>query len=189
MTPDELRNNLVCLSAQDVSYNAFSDWVLLWHLCREHWQNRVRPSSCKRRRTARIQAAAVTSSAHSVSVSTAGSLPHHTNSSLAYRLTNTHLYLSFLISPLFSFLVADKVLVASVPPPSPSNPSPEQYVFASSADENEFAVYPDPRGKTLDRGTEITLVLKEDATEYLENLALIQLVYVSFLLVLFACWS
>lgn len=77
-----------------------------------------------------------------------------------------------------SFLVADKVYVASVPPPSAQNPNPEQYVFASSSDENEFAVYPDPRGKTLERGTEITLVMKDDALEYLENQEIIQLMYV-----------
>ncbi|KAA1466486.1 HSP90-domain-containing protein [Dentipellis sp. KUC8613] len=75
-----------------------------------------------------------------------------------------------------SFLVADKVYVASVAAKSPSNPDPQQYVFSSAADESEFAVYPDPRGNTLGRGTEITLVLKDDALEYLENLNIAKLI-------------
>ncbi|ETW84044.1 hypothetical protein HETIRDRAFT_381382 [Heterobasidion irregulare TC 32-1] len=76
-----------------------------------------------------------------------------------------------------SFLVADKVYVASVAPKSENNPEPAQYVFASSSDDSDFTVYPDPRGKTMDRGTEITLVLKPDALEYLENRNIITLVH------------
>ncbi|CCA70224.1 related to HSP82-Heat shock protein [Serendipita indica DSM 11827] len=68
-----------------------------------------------------------------------------------------------------SFLVADKVYVASLPPATEANPQPVQHVFSSSADEPSFDVYPDPRGNTLGRGTEITLVLKKDALEYLEE--------------------
>ncbi|TFY72957.1 hypothetical protein EVG20_g20 [Dentipellis fragilis] len=75
-----------------------------------------------------------------------------------------------------SFLVADKVYVASVAAKSPSNPDPQQYVFSSAADESEFAVYPDPRGNTLGRGTEITLILKDDALEYLDNLNVAKLI-------------
>lgn len=67
-----------------------------------------------------------------------------------------------------SFLVADRVYVASIPAKSDKQPEPEQYVFSSSAEDPSFEVYPDPRGNTLGRGTEITLVLKEDvAEEYL----------------------
>lgn len=55
-----------------------------------------------------------------------------------------------------SFLVADKVFVSSLPPATPANPHPVQHVFSSSADEASFEVYPDPRGNTLGRGTEIT---------------------------------
>jgi heat shock protein beta len=75
-----------------------------------------------------------------------------------------------------SFLVADKVYVASVPPATPKNPNPQQYVFASNAHESSFETFPDPRGNTLGRGTEITLVLKEDAFEYLDNDKLTELV-------------
>lgn len=71
-----------------------------------------------------------------------------------------------------SFLVADRVYVASRPPRSKENPEPEQWVFSSSADESSFEIYPDPRGPTLGQGTEITLVLKPDAVEYLSTIKL-----------------
>lgn len=74
-----------------------------------------------------------------------------------------------------SFLVADHVYVASVAAKSSKNPKPAQYVFSSSADESSFEVYADPRGNTLGRGTEITLVLKDDALEYLETFKLTDL--------------
>ncbi|KAH9938276.1 Hsp90 protein-domain-containing protein [Fomitopsis serialis] len=67
-----------------------------------------------------------------------------------------------------SFLVADRVYVASIAAKSTSNPEPVQYVFSSGADESSFEIYPDPRGTTLGRGTEITLVLKDDAIEYMD---------------------
>ncbi|TFK55689.1 heat shock protein Hsp90 [Heliocybe sulcata] len=75
-----------------------------------------------------------------------------------------------------SFLVADRVYVASVPPKSPKDPNPTQYVFSSSADDSSFETYPDPRGNTLGRGTEITLVLKEDAADYLDPKNIMDLV-------------
>lgn len=75
-----------------------------------------------------------------------------------------------------SFLVADTVYVSSLPAPSAANPNPRQYVFASSAEESTFEVYPDPRGNSLGRGTEITLVLKEDAVEYVDTLRVTELV-------------
>ncbi|EGN93056.1 hypothetical protein SERLA73DRAFT_79097 [Serpula lacrymans var. lacrymans S7.3] len=75
-----------------------------------------------------------------------------------------------------SFLVADQVLVSSIPPKSAQNPSPVQHVFSSSADEGSFEIYPDPRGNTLDHGTEITLILKNDALDYLQTSTLINLV-------------
>jgi len=80
---------------------------------------------------------------------------------------------------LYSFLVADQVEVASLPPPSSKNPNPTQYIFSSSADEGSFEIYPDPRGNTLGHGTEITLHLKNDASHYLVTSNLIKLVYVS----------
>ena len=60
-----------------------------------------------------------------------------------------------------SFLVADRVQVASKHPDSP-----DQYVWTSTNCANDFQVFKDPRGNTLTRGTEITLFLKDDAMEY-----------------------
>ncbi|KZT72468.1 HSP90-domain-containing protein [Daedalea quercina L-15889] len=67
-----------------------------------------------------------------------------------------------------SFLVADRVYVSSLAAKSSRNPEPAQYIFSSGADESSFEIYPDPRGNTLGRGTEITLVLKDDAVEYMD---------------------
>lgn len=78
-----------------------------------------------------------------------------------------------------AFLVADRVHVASVPPKTEKNPEPIQHVFSSSADESSFEIFTDSRGNTLGHGTEITLHLKSDALEYLENESLTALVYVS----------
>jgi len=60
-----------------------------------------------------------------------------------------------------SFLVADKVTVASKSPEES-----EQHVWECVNGENTFHVGPDPRGNTLGRGTEITLHLKEESEEY-----------------------
>jgi heat shock protein beta len=60
------------------------------------------------------------------------------------------------------FLVADKVSVASK-----SNDDPVQHVWVSDA-VNDFTIAEDPRGNTLGRGSQITLHLKEDATEFLD---------------------
>ncbi|KAJ7781274.1 Hsp90 protein-domain-containing protein [Mycena metata] len=69
-----------------------------------------------------------------------------------------------------SFLVADRVYVASIPPKTAKTPNPVQHVFSSSADDSSYEIFPDPRGNTLGgHGTEITLYLKEDATEYLDT--------------------
>lgn len=57
------------------------------------------------------------------------------------------------------YLVADKVQVVS------KNNDDDQYVWESTAD-GVFKVVKDPRGNTLGRGTEITLFLKDDATDY-----------------------
>lgn len=69
-----------------------------------------------------------------------------------------------------SFLVADRVQVASKHPESP-----KQYVWTSTNGANDFQIFPDPRGATLTRGTEITLFLKEDAMEYADQIKLEQL--------------
>ena len=57
------------------------------------------------------------------------------------------------------YLVADRVRVVT------KNAADKQYVWESSAD-GSYTVAEDPRGATLGRGTEITLFLKEDATDY-----------------------
>lgn len=60
-----------------------------------------------------------------------------------------------------AFLVADKVTVASKSPLSD-----RQHVWETRNGSSDFLIYPDPRGNTLARGTEITLHLKEEALEY-----------------------
>nr|AAI29529.1 Unknown (protein for MGC:160189) [Xenopus laevis] len=59
-----------------------------------------------------------------------------------------------------AFLVADRVIVTS------KHNNDTQHIWES--DSNEFFVTDDPRGDTLGRGSTITLVLKEEATDYLE---------------------
>ncbi|KIL70077.1 hypothetical protein M378DRAFT_183671 [Amanita muscaria Koide BX008] len=68
-----------------------------------------------------------------------------------------------------SFLVSDRVEVASIPIQSDKVPNPVQHIFSSAAEDSTFEVFPDPRGNTLVRGTEITLYLKKDSLEYLEQ--------------------
>jgi heat shock protein beta len=63
-----------------------------------------------------------------------------------------------------AFLVAKRVVVAS------KNPNdPVQYVWESRNGSGDFLVYPDPRGNTLERGTEVTLHLKDDSLEYADQ--------------------
>ena len=62
-----------------------------------------------------------------------------------------------------SFLVSDKVTVASKHPTSP-----RQYIWESVNGASDFSVYVDPRGDTMTRGTEITLHLRDDAKSYLD---------------------
>ncbi|XP_053553134.1 endoplasmin [Bombina bombina] len=59
-----------------------------------------------------------------------------------------------------AFLVADRVIVTS------KHNNGTQHIWES--DSNEFFVTEDPRGDTLGRGSTITLVLKEEASDYLE---------------------
>ena len=60
-----------------------------------------------------------------------------------------------------AFLVADKVVVTS------KSNSDDQYVWES--DSVKFSVAKDPRGNTLQRGTTISLYLKEEAGDYLQH--------------------
>ena len=61
-----------------------------------------------------------------------------------------------------AFLVANKIVVTS------KANDDEQHVWTSTADA-KFFVTKDPRGDTLGRGTRVTLHLKDDAIEYLEQ--------------------
>merc|ERR1719421_2389987 len=61
-----------------------------------------------------------------------------------------------------AYLVADKIQVTS------KHNDDEQHIWESTADAT-FSVAADPRGDTLGRGTEIKLFLKEDASEFLEQ--------------------
>jgi len=67
-----------------------------------------------------------------------------------------------------SFLVADKVMVTS------KNNADEQHIWESDSD--SFHVTKDPRGNTLARGTSISLHLKEEAHDYLEESTLKELI-------------
>lgn len=69
-----------------------------------------------------------------------------------------------------SFLVSNKVTVTSK-----SNNDPEQHLWRSSAD-GKFSVVKDPRGNTLKRGSKVTMHLKDDAAEFLEQDKITELV-------------
>lgn len=60
------------------------------------------------------------------------------------------------------YLVADRVRVVS------KHHDDDQYIWESTAD-SSFTIAKDPRGNTLGRGTEITLMLKDDAEELLNQ--------------------
>merc|ERR1719182_223956 len=60
-----------------------------------------------------------------------------------------------------AFLVADRVVVTS------KHNDDKQYVWESDA--NSYSVAEDPRGDTLKRGTQISLYLKEESRDYLEQ--------------------
>ncbi|KAH9507963.1 hypothetical protein Btru_052468 [Bulinus truncatus] len=67
-----------------------------------------------------------------------------------------------------AFLVADRVIVTS------KHNDDDQYIWESDAE--SFSVIKDPRGNTLGRGTTISLQLKEEAHDYLEETTLKNLV-------------
>jgi len=60
-----------------------------------------------------------------------------------------------------SFLVADRVIVTS------KSNDDDQYIWESDA--SSFTINKDPRGNTLPRGTTVSLVMKEEAHEFLEQ--------------------
>nr|CAG4649106.1 EOG090X01EZ [Scapholeberis mucronata] len=59
-----------------------------------------------------------------------------------------------------AFLVADRVVVTT------KHNDDKQYIWESDA--NSFSIVEDPRGNTLQRGTQISLYLKEEARDFLE---------------------
>ncbi|KAK6176557.1 hypothetical protein SNE40_014819 [Patella caerulea] len=67
-----------------------------------------------------------------------------------------------------SFLVADRIVVTS------KHNDDDQYVWES--DSSSFSVVKDPRGNTLGRGTTVSLHLKEEAHDFLEETTLRNLV-------------
>jgi len=67
-----------------------------------------------------------------------------------------------------AFLVADTVIVTT------KHNNDKQYIWESDAD--NFSVVEDPRGDTLKRGTTVTLVLKEEAYDFLEQDTILNLI-------------
>jgi len=61
-----------------------------------------------------------------------------------------------------AYLVADRVTVTS------KNNNDEQHVWTSTS-EGSFSVVQDPEGNTIPRGTSITLHIRDDATEFLDQ--------------------
>ena len=61
-----------------------------------------------------------------------------------------------------NFLVAEQIIVTS------KHNDDDQHVWVSKAS-NTFSVIKDPRGNTLGRGTRVTIKLKQDATEFLDE--------------------
>lgn len=97
--------------------------------------------------------------------------PHHTTSH-SHHLTPTPSHLTpspshLTIPP--SLSVADTVIVTS------KHNDDKQYIWTSNG--VEFSIAEDPRGPTLKRGSTVTLVMKEEAREYLEQNQLKQLVH------------
>lgn len=68
-----------------------------------------------------------------------------------------------------SFLVGQKVTVTS------KHNDDVQYIWESSA-ANSFSISKDPEGNTLGRGTRISILLKEEAHEFMEEKTLQDLI-------------
>lgn len=63
-----------------------------------------------------------------------------------------------------AFLVANQVAVASK-----SDKDPKQHLWISDADSGDYTILEDPRGNTLQRGTEIVLKLKSEHSKFLDQ--------------------
>ncbi|TPX51144.1 hypothetical protein SeMB42_g02018 [Synchytrium endobioticum] len=83
-----------------------------------------------------------------------------------------------------AFLVSDRVTVVS------KHNSDSQHIWDSTS-QNDFTIIQDPRGDTLGRGTQIILHLKKDASEFLEEQKLKDLVkkYSSFITFPIYVWT
>lgn len=68
-----------------------------------------------------------------------------------------------------SFLVANRVIVTSK-----SNEDPNQYIWES--DSGSFSINEDPRGPTLKRGSQITLHIREESKDFLDEAKLRELI-------------
>jgi len=82
-----------------------------------------------------------------------------------------------------SFLVAKRVIVTT------KHNDDKQYIWES--DSQSFTIVEDPRGNTLKRGTQISLLLKDEATEYLEPDTIRKLVkkYSEFIMFPISLWA
>ena len=83
-------------------------------------------------------------------------------------MVKEHFWSSFEWLLNFSLPVSDRVVVTS------KNNDDEQYIWESDA--ASFSIAKDPRGASLKRGTTISLFLKEEAQEFLEENTLKDLV-------------
>ena len=63
-----------------------------------------------------------------------------------------------------AFLVANQVAVSSK-----SDKDPGQYLWISNADSGDYTILEDPRGKSIKRGTEIVLKLKDEHSKFLDQ--------------------
>jgi heat shock protein beta len=63
-----------------------------------------------------------------------------------------------------AFLIADQVMFTTISSEEPT----KQHIWTSSAD-GSFTVVDDPRGPTLIRGSRVTMIIKEEAAEYLRR--------------------
>uniref|UniRef100_A0A1A9VQN9 Heat shock protein 83 n=1 Tax=Glossina austeni TaxID=7395 RepID=A0A1A9VQN9_GLOAU len=82
-----------------------------------------------------------------------------------------------------AFLVADRVVVTT------KNNADKQYIWQSDA--NDFSIIEDPRGDSLKRGTIVSLHLKEEAQDFLEEDTLRELIrkYSQFINFPITLWS
>ena len=100
------------------------------------------------------------------------------NSVSAFTLGASEILMQPRLILIYSFLVSPTVRVSSLPPATPNNPNPQQHTFVSSSSGDSFEVFPDPRGNTLGRGTEIELDIKDEEKEWLSTNRLRELMWV-----------